>query len=57
MFGCSYQSPEVFAQLVALIREGAIRPLVSQTYPLWEIAKAQSDFTSKHYPGKLVLLP
>jgi len=57
VFGCSYQSPEVFAQLVALIREGAIRPLVSQTYPLWEIAKAQSDFTSKHYPGKLVLLP
>ena len=57
VFGCTYQPPEVFAQLVALIREGAVRPLVAQTYPLREIAKAQSDFTSKRYPGKLVLLP
>ena len=57
VFGCTYQPPEVFAQLVNLIREGIVRPRVSQTYLLKEIAKAQSDFTSKHYPGKLVLLP
>ena len=57
VFGCTYQPPEVFARLVALIRKGAVRPLVSRTYPLREIAKAQSDFTSKRYPGKLVLLP
>ena len=57
VFGCTYQPPEVFAQLVGLIREGVVRPRVSQTYPLQEIAKAQSDFTSKRYPGKLVLVP
>ena len=57
VFGCTYQSPEVFNQLVHLIREGVVQPQVSRTYSLQEIAKAQSDFTSKRYPGKLVLLP
>jgi len=57
VFGCTYQSPEIFAELVSLICTGAVRPMVSQTYPLREIARAQSDFASKRYPGKLVLLP
>ena len=57
IFGCTYQSPENFDELVSLIRAGAVRPMVSQTYPLREIARAQSDFISKRYPGKLVLLP
>ena len=57
IFGCTYQSPENFAELVSLIRAGAVRPMVAQTYPLREIARAQSDFISKRYPGKLVLLP
>ncbi|MDH3669144.1 MAG: zinc-binding dehydrogenase [Paracoccaceae bacterium] len=55
--GCTYTSPEVFAGLVAHINSGAVRPLVSQTYPLREIAKAQEDFAAKRYPGKLVLIP
>ncbi len=55
--GSTYQPPEVFAGLVVLINEGAIRPLVSKTYPLDRIAEAQRDFQSKRYPGKLVLIP
>ncbi len=55
--GSTYQPPEVFAELVALINAGAIRPLVSKTYSLDRIAEAQEDFQSKHYPGKLVLIP
>ncbi|MGR3344580.1 MAG: alcohol dehydrogenase family protein [Paracoccaceae bacterium] len=55
--GCTYQPPEVFDRLVGLINAGDIRPLVSKTYPLAEIAAAQEDFTSKRYPGKLVLIP
>ncbi|MGB5560570.1 MAG: zinc-binding dehydrogenase [Paracoccaceae bacterium] len=55
--GSTYQPPEIFARLVSLINAGAIRPLVSNTYPLRAIARAQEDFMSKHYPGKLVLLP
>jgi alcohol dehydrogenase len=57
LYGCTYQPPEVFAELVALINAGRVRPLVSRTYPLAEIAAAQADFMAKTYPGKLVLIP
>lgn len=57
LHGCSFMSRAVFAELVALINAGSIRPLVSRSYPLREIARAQRDFMSKRYPGKLVLIP
>jgi len=57
LHGCTYQPPEVFRRLVGLINEGRVRPLVSKTYPLAEIAAAQEEFLSKRLPGKLVLLP
>lgn len=55
--GCTHQAFEVFGRLVELINAGRIRPLVSKTYPLRDIAKAQEDFQSKALPGKLVLIP
>ena len=57
IFGVTYQPPESFAALVDLINEGAVRPLVSKTYPMSEIVKAQADFAGKRFPGKLVLIP
>lgn len=57
IFGCTYTSPEVFAGLADIINSGAVRPLVSKTYPLHDIAAAQADFNAKIYPGKLVLIP
>jgi len=57
IYGCTYQPIEVFGELVDLINQGKIRPLVSKTYPLEDIARAQEDFLSKRYPGKLVLIP
>lgn len=57
IFGVTYQPPESFAGLVALINQGRVRPLVSRTYPLHDIADAQQDFDAKRYPGKLVLVP
>ena len=57
LFGATYQRDGVFANLVALIEAGKIRPLVSATYPLSEIAQAQEDFLAKKHTGKLVLVP
>lgn len=57
LFGCTFQPPEVFAALVARINAGSIRPLVSRTYPLREIDRAQADFEEKRLPGKIVLVP
>ncbi|SDX48407.1 alcohol dehydrogenase [Ruegeria halocynthiae] len=55
--GCTYQSPDVFGRLVAMMNAGRIKPLVSKTYPLRDIVQAQEDFLSKTLPGKLVLVP
>jgi alcohol dehydrogenase len=56
-FGCTYTPADVFAELVTLINDGRIKPLVSKTYDLADIATAQMDFAAKTYPGKLVLIP
>ncbi len=55
--GCTYQPPEVFQRLVKLMIAGRLKPLISKTYPLRDIAQAQEDFMSKALPGKLVLIP
>ncbi len=55
--GSTWQSPSIMENLVSYIGRGEIQPVVSKTYPLSRIAEAQSDFISKTYPGKLVLIP
>ncbi len=55
--GCTHQTFEVFGRLVELMNAGRIKPLISKTYPLKDIVKAQEDFQSKSLPGKLVLVP
>jgi alcohol dehydrogenase len=57
IYGATHQPREVFAGLVTLINTARLRPVVSKTYPLREIATAQSDLAAGRYPGKLVLLP
>ena len=54
-FGCTVLEPEVFGNLVKRIEDGQIKPLVAETYPLSEIAAAQSAFAAKGYIGKIVL--
>jgi NADPH:quinone reductase-like Zn-dependent oxidoreductase len=46
-----------FARLLKAIESGALRPLVSATYPLSELASAQVDFSKKRFVGKLVVIP
>ena len=55
--GCTHQAFEVFGRLVEMMNAGRIKPLVSKTFPLRDIAKAQEAFQSKTLPGKLVLIP
>jgi alcohol dehydrogenase len=57
LHGCTFQPPAVFARLAAIINSGGLRPLVSRTYSLRDIASAQSDLEASRYPGKLVLVP
>ena len=57
LYGCTHQQKEVFTNLIGYIERNEIRPLVAKTYPLEDIKKAQEDFLSKKYTGKLVLIP
>ena len=57
LIGCTFQEDVVFENLVGYIERGEIRPVVAQTYPLAEIARAQEDFLAKKFTGKLVLIP
>jgi len=55
--GCTFQEDEVFENLISYVERGEIRPVVSRVYPLSAIAKAQEDFLSKDFIGKIVLVP
>ena len=56
-FGCTKQPLEVFRNLIEYIEQNKIKPLVSKTYPLKNIKRAQEDFIAKKFTGKLVLTP
>ena len=46
-----------FARVVEAIESEALQPLVATTYPLSELRRAQEDFMSKRFAGKLVVIP
>lgn len=55
LFGCTVLEPEVFSNLVNVIEQQKIKPLVAQTFELNEINEAQAAFLQKKHIGKLVL--
>ena len=57
IFGCTFQEDEVFENVIEYVERGEVRPVVSHTYPLAQIAQAQEVFLRKGYIGKLVLIP
>jgi NADPH:quinone reductase-like Zn-dependent oxidoreductase len=57
LLGCTFQDDEVFKNLIGYVERNEVRPVVSETYPLAEIAQAQQDFLTKKHTGKLVLIP
>ena len=56
-FGSTWQSHEVFANLIGYIERNEVRPTVAATYPLAEIVAAQEHFARKDFVGKIVLVP
>jgi NADPH:quinone reductase len=44
-------------QLITWLADGQIRPLVSTTYPLAEVARALNDLMQRKVAGKVVLVP
>ncbi|MDQ3671652.1 MAG: alcohol dehydrogenase family protein [Actinomycetota bacterium] len=57
VLGSTMGNRDEFAALVRHIESGRLRPLVSATYPLAALGRAQADFVSKSFVGKLVVIP
>jgi len=55
LIGCTVLEPRVFPNLIQLIEQQKIKPIVAEAYPLEEIAKAQERFLMKKHTGKIVL--
>ncbi|WP_232525278.1 alcohol dehydrogenase family protein [Motilimonas pumila] len=54
-FGCTVLAPGVFANLITLIEQGKVKPLLASTFTLKDIHQAQQVFQQKEYIGKMVL--
>ncbi len=57
LIGSTVGTHEEFAELVSLLEEGKLKPLLAGAYPLSDIRRAQEDFKKKDFFGKLVLVP
>ena len=55
LHGATVFEPRIFAELVALVTTGVVRPRVAATFPLGEIHAAQAAFERKQHAGKIVI--
>ena len=55
--GSTVLTPDIFPDLVRIIEEGGVKPLVAATYPLHELPAAQEAFLRKGHVGNIVMLP
>jgi NADPH:quinone reductase-like Zn-dependent oxidoreductase len=55
LFGCTVLGEEVFGNLIKRIEAEQIKPLVSKTFAISQIAEAQQQFELKKHIGKLVI--
>ena len=55
MHGATVLPPEVFANLVAYIERGEIRPVVARTFPLEDMVAAQAAFVERADAGGIVI--
>lgn len=55
LFGCTMLDDGVFAGLIRRIETGEIRPLLAQSFPLTQMARAQEVFLTRAHIGKIGL--
>lgn len=55
LIGATITPPGAFAEMVALVERGDVRPTVAATFPLERLREAQEAFVAKRFVGKIVL--
>ena len=53
--GATIVAPGTMARIVTLIEQGLLKPLLAETYPLAELARAQQAFMAKTHIGNIVV--
>ncbi|WP_237584173.1 alcohol dehydrogenase family protein [Photobacterium halotolerans] len=57
LIGTTAWDEPVFPNIIRYIEKNEIRPLVAKTFPLAQIAQAQTEFLQRQHFGKFVLIP
>ena len=57
LLGCTAWDRDVFPTLIARLESGELRPPVSATFPLQDIAEAQTRLLERRHVGNFVLVP
>ncbi|MEU9169212.1 alcohol dehydrogenase family protein [Streptomyces sp. NPDC048420] len=57
LIGSSFGSHDDFAELVALVEDGSLKPLLARTYPLADLMAAQKEFMGRDFVGNIVVTP
>ncbi|GAB3793727.1 zinc-binding dehydrogenase [Nocardioides ungokensis] len=57
LVGSTMHTPRIFDLLVDLARRGEVRPVISATFDLDEVAEAQRQLAERRHVGKLVVVP
>lgn len=57
MIGATRLQATVFQNLVNYLNQDLLKPVVAKTFPLTQIKEAQKFFQSKHFCGKVVIVP
>ena len=57
MHGCGRSTPVIAADVLALVAEGKLKPVLFRTFPLAEAAAAHRLMESRAFFGRMVLLP
>lgn len=57
IIGSSMHTPTHFDLLIDIARQGQVRPVIANTYPLDQAAQAQEELSLRHHVGKLVIQP
>uniref|UniRef100_UPI003F493F2D alcohol dehydrogenase family protein n=1 Tax=Ensifer adhaerens TaxID=106592 RepID=UPI003F493F2D len=57
MFGITCPTPETFKSVISHVASGRLKPLIEKTFPLKDLALAQTELVKRNHVGKLVVVP
>ena len=55
--GSTVTAPSVIKRVITAIESGKLQPVLAATYPLEDLARAQTEFLNKTHAGNIVVVP